>query len=610
MSEAEAPPPDLLRTWGIEPSYEAIGGRRVDIQPETARSLLRAMGAEGPPAPPPAVLVHPAGRPLGLDEPHEVETEDRARVPAPGALPSDVPPGYHTLRRLRDGQATRLIVTPASCHVPPELRAWAWAVQLYATRSRDSWGMGDLADLHALGRWARELGAGALLVNPLHAPLPGHPQEPSPYFPSSRLYRNPLYLRIEDVPGAGALGDRLGALAGAGRELLRARRLDRDRVLDLKLEALEALFASFQGDPEFDAYQEREGKTLEAFATFCVLCERHGRRWRGWPPGLRHPAGAEVRAFAGRHRDRVRFHAWLQWHLDRQLAAAASELAPIHDLAVGVDPDGADAWLFQDVLAEGVSVGAPPDPFAAEGQDWSVPPFDPWRLRRAGYEPFVRTLRASLRHGLGLRIDHVMGLFRLFWIPEGLGPAAGAYVRYPHRELLGLVALESRRAGALVVGEDLGTVEADVLAELERHRVLSYRLLWFEERPPGEYPAEALAALTTHDLPTLAGIWEGADPDAGIRDRLRRHGRVPDGAPVVEAARAAYRTLAASPCRLVAATLEDALGVVDRPNRPGTGDPDNWSLALPVALPELLEDPRPRELARWLQRPPASADPE
>ena len=610
MSQGEAIPPDVLRSWGIEPDYEAIGGRRVDIQPETARRLLRAMDGNGPAPPQPAVLVHPAGRPLGLDEPHEVETEDGARVPAPTALPAGVPPGYHTLRRLRDGHASRLILTPAFCHVPPGLRAWAWAVQLYATRSRESWGMGDLADLRTLGRWARDLGAGALLVNPLHAPLPGHPQEPSPYFPSSRLYRNPLYLRIEDLPGAGALGDRLAAPAGAGRALLEDRRLDRDRVLDLKLKALEALFARFPGDREFDAYREREGEMLELFATFCVLCERHGRRWREWPERLRHPAGAEVRAFAGRHRDRVRFHAWLQWHLDRQLAAAATELPLIHDLAVGVDPDGADAWLFQDVLVRGVTVGAPPDPFAAAGQDWSVPPFDPWRLRRAGYEPFVRTLRANLRHGLGLRIDHVMGLFRLFWIPEGLGPQAGAYVRYPHRELLGLVALESQRAGALVVGEDLGTVEADVRAELQRHRVLSYRLLWFERRPPAEYPAEALAALTTHDLPTLAGIWEGDDPEPGIRERLRRHGQVPEGTSVTEAARAAYGTLAASPCRLVAATLEDALEVVERPNRPGTDDPDNWSLALPVALPDLLDDPRPRELARRLRRPSPERDPE
>ncbi|MBO0688915.1 MAG: 4-alpha-glucanotransferase, partial [Candidatus Dormibacteraeota bacterium] len=396
----------------------------------------------------------------------------------------------------------------------------------------------------------------------------------------------------------------------AGRDLLRARRLDRDRVLDLKLQALEALFARFPGDPGLDAYREREGETLELFATFCVLCEHHGRRWREWPAELRHPGRPEVRAFAVRHAGRIRFHAWLQWQLDRQLAAAATELPPIHDLAVGVDPDGADAWLFQDVLARGVTVGAPPDPFAAQGQDWSVPPFDPWRLRRAAYEPFVRTLRANLRHGLGLRIDHVMGLFRLFWIPEGLGPQAGAYVRYPHRELLGILALESRRAGALVVGEDLGTVEADVRAELQRHRVLSYRLLWFEQQPPAGYPAEALAALTTHDLPTLAGIWEGADPDPGIRDRLRRHGGVREGASVAEAAAAAYGTLAASPCRLVAATLEDALGVVERPNRPGTGDPDNWSLALPVALPALLEDPRPRELVRRLRRPPAAAGPE
>jgi 4-alpha-glucanotransferase len=307
--------------------------------------------------------------------------------------------------------------------------------------------------------------------------------------------------------------------------------------------------------------------------------------------------------FRGEHERRVRFHQWLQWVLDQQLAAAAGEIGLVHDLPVGVQADGADAWAWQDAFAQGVSVGAPPDPFNRDGQDWAVPPFDPWRLRAAGYEPFIQTVRAGFRHGIGLRIDHVMGLFRLFWIPIGFGPSAGVYVRYPHRELLDIVALESERADTFVVGEDLGTVEDVVREELAARHILSYRLLWFEEGPPAEYREESLAALTTHDLPTLAGIWEGSDPDPRVRERLRRYAGVTEGRPTGEVAEAAYEALARSPSRLLAATMEDALGVRERPNKPGTTTEwPNWSLALPLSLEELRRDPRPARLAAALRR--------
>jgi 4-alpha-glucanotransferase len=598
--------------WGVAAGYDDIEGRRVAAEPETVAAVLAAMGAAeaeaGPPEPP--VLVVRAGQTAAVEGSAEVVTEDGATLPVlDGSLPRDLPTGYHTLRRLASGTEVRLIVSPGRCHLPADLRAWGWAVQLYAARSRSSWGMGDLGDLRELGRWAVGLGAGAVLLNPLHAPLPLPEQEPSPYYASSRRYRNPLYIRIEDVPGAERLRERLAGLAAAGHALNERRVIERDRVYALKTAALEELFAAFTSDPDFDRYRRAEGGDLEDYATFCALCEVHGAPWREWPAELRRPDTAAVCSFRLAHEDRVAFHGWLQWLLDRQLAAAASSVGLVHDLAIGVQPDGADAWAWQDSLAAGVNVGAPPDPFNREGQDWSVPPFDPWRLRAAAYEPFAKTVRAAFRHGVGLRIDHVMGLFRLFWIPAGMGPAHGVYVRYPHRELLDVLALESERAGAFVIGEDLGTVEELVRDELAARQILSYRLLWFEEREPAAYRPESLAALTTHDLPTLAGIWEGSDPDPAVRERLVRHAHVDGSARTEDVAVAAYGALAASPSRLVAATLEDAIGVGERPNKPGvpTGlangtEWPNWSLALPLTLEELREDPRPARLASALRR--------
>jgi 4-alpha-glucanotransferase len=589
--------------WGVTAGYHDIGGRWVAPEPETVARVLAAMGADRDEPPEPPVLVVRAGETPPLDGPVEVLTEDGALLTAHGSLPADLAPGYHTLREPRTGRERRLIVSPGACHLPPDLCAWGWAAQLYAVRSRESWGVGDLADLRELGRWAARLGAGAVLLNPLDAPLPLVPQEPSPYYPSSRRFRNPIYIRVEEVPGAERLGERLARLAEAGQRLNERRLIERDRVYQLKLRALEELFEAFPGSAAFGAYVAGEGQGLEEYATFCAISEVHGGPWRTWPLELRHPASPAVRRFRAGRRERVRFHEWLQWLLDRQLAAAAAEIGLVHDLPIGAQADGADAWAWQDVFADGISVGAPPDPFNAAGQDWAVPPFDPWRLRAAAYEPFVQTVRAAFRHGAGLRIDHVMGLFRLFWIPAGSGPAHGVYVRYPYEDLLDVLALESQRARAFVVGEDLGTVESLVREEMARRRILSYRLLWFEEVPPAGYVRESLAALTTHDLPTVAGIWEGTDPDLSVRERLRRHAGVSNDRPVAEVTEAAYRALATSPSRLVAATLEDALGVAERPNKPGTtSEWPNWSLALPVSLEELRRDPRPARLAEVLRR--------
>ncbi|MGH7777968.1 MAG: 4-alpha-glucanotransferase, partial [Candidatus Dormibacterales bacterium] len=552
------------------------------------------------------------GEPLDLRGPAQLLTEAGVSMPLGDRVPAGLQPGYHVVQG-RDGTETPLIVSPGVCPRPGG-RAWGWAVQLHCVRSGESWGIGDLDDLRRLGRWSAELGAGLLVLSPLHAPAPTSPQEPSPYFPSSRLFRNPLHLALERVPGAERLGARLAGLLEAGRALNSSRRIDRDRVLALKMEALEALWERFGGATGFDEYRRSRG--LQEYATYCALAELHGPAWRRWPARFRHPRSPAVADFARALAGRVGFHAWLQWLLDAQLEEAAREIPLMQDLAVGFSLDGADAWAWQDLLAPGVEVGAPPDEFNTGGQRWGLAPFDPWKLRSAGYGPYIDTLRACLRHGAGLRIDHVMGLFRLFWIPAGAGPESGAYVTYPARDLLDILALESARAGAYVVGEDLGTVDEAVRSELAARSVLSYRVLWFEARPTSRYPSRALAAITTHDLPTVAGLMTGSDlalqerlglgPNLDgalvMRRRLLGAAGLPEGAGLEEVLEAAHRALARCPSVLVVACLEDLAGVAERPNMPGTTRPENWSLALPSTLEEMAADARSARLARALRR--------
>jgi 4-alpha-glucanotransferase len=290
----------------------------------------------------------------------------------------------------------------------------------------------------------------------------------------------------------------------------------------------------------------------------------------------------------------------------------------MQDLPIGVDPGGADAWLWQDILAKEVSVGAPRDPFSESGQNWGLPPFVPHKLRAAGYEPFARTLRSAMRYSAGLRIDHAMGLFRLFWIPAGQSPRKGAYVRYNAEEMLSIVALESVRARAFVVGEDLGTVEPGVREKLAQFRVLSYRVLWFEENPPAHYPELSLASISTHDLPTVAGAWSGADfkeqKECGMetseegaeknRKQLQKIADVAESAPVSEAIVKAHEALAEARSVVVLASLDDALGVERRPNLPGTTDDKrpNWSIPLPKKLEEIETDPTVLRIAGIVRR--------
>ena len=611
--------PTQADPWGIVPAYRDSSGKLRETLPETREALIRAMGATADSPPPEVAEVRVLGprETMTVDSPAELRLEDGTTLEILDSLPADLPPGYHNLHTSTGTEPVQIIKRPDGCFLDPDMRIWGWAVQLYAARSARSWGIGDLADLERLGRWSDGLGADVLLINPLSAVAPVQPQQSSPYYPSSRRFLNPLYLCIEQVPGAPDAGVDLDRMAQEARRLNEQRLIDRDRVFQIKMQALELLWTQWNGDAGFDAFCGEGGESLQTFATFGALCEQFDADWRDWPGQYQRADSPSVRRFAEGNAGRVRFHAWLQWLLDEQMAGAAGELPLVQDLPVGVDPGGADAWQWQDVLADAATVGAPPDEFNAEGQDWCLPPFIPHRLRAARFGPFIETIRASLRHASGLRIDHVMGLFRLYWIPKGLGPKRGAYVRYPAEELLAIVAIESHRAGAWIAGEDLGTVEREVRRRLAENKMLSYRLLWFEDKTPDEYPPLAMAAITTHDLPTVAGLWSGADMAARrgiglaaddksygkIRKRLVAATKVPKEASDDEAIRNAYAALARAASAVLVANLDDALAVSERPNMPGTIDQwPNWSLALPGPLEEIESASLPNAIANSLRR--------
>lgn len=587
--------------WGVAPGYHDYGGLWHDAPEETLAEIREVLGARGEEPPPPRAVTVRTDHPLPAIGRGMVVTEDGGEIRVSGALPPDIPLGYHHFQP-EGAPPHPLIVSPGRVPLPSG-RQWGFAAQLYAVRSSRSWGIGDLADLRELNRWSRQLGAGFTLANPLHAATPGGPQQPSPYFPGSRCFLNPVYIAVEEVEGAPGV-DSFAEAVAAGRALNSQRLIDRDRVWSLKQPVLEAAFARGVDEPAFNDYRRDRGDALERFATYCAVAEAHGPSWREWP------AQAESTAAPLR----VAFHAWLQWLAENQLSAAAGELGLVTDLAVGVDPGGPDAWIWSDSFAEGVRVGAPPDEFNTRGQDWGLPPFDPWKLRSSGYAAWIETLRSDMAHGVGLRVDHVMGLFRLFWIPAGTDARSGTYVYYPHHDMLNILALEAHRAGAYVVGEDLGTVEDEVRRDLAERNVLSYRVWWFEEQPPAAWPEAAMGAVTTHDLPTVAGVLTGSDlqaqldigaePNEESSEALARKlsERAP-GSSAEEVVAAVYADLAEAPCYLLTATLDDVLAVEERPNMPGTTDAwPNWCIALPTPLEELEKAPQASTLAHTLRR--------
>ena len=580
----------------------------------------------------PTVAVRVDGRPRPLPGAALVVSEDGNRTEVRDELPGDLAAGWYRLH-LRDGQEATLVAAPP--RVPPTPPTWGWMLQLYALRSARSWGVGDLGDLREFVNWtASEHGAGAVLLNPLHAPGPTHPVQPSPYTPSSRRFANPLALRVEDLDAYRRADPDTRAEVAALRVSATTERIDYDLVWAAKRSALELLWRA-EGRPS--ALGESTAATgLRDWATYCALAERHGGRWTRWPSPLRDVAGPAVAAARRELAPRVAFHAWVQQRCDEQLIAvrdtardAGMALGVLHDLPVGVDANGADAWALAEVLAAGVSVGAPPDNFTPRGQDWGLPPWRPDRLAATGYAALRDMLRAVLAHADGLRIDHVAGLWRLWWIPPGDGPDRGTYVHYDADAMLAVLALEAHRAGATVVGEDLGTVEPEVTQALADNEMLGCAVSWFtrdESAPdepllrPAKWPSRAAASLSTHDLPTAAGFLRGehvrARADLGLLDDvpgeqsvadkeraewlelLRSEGLLtgpdPDESAIITAM---HRLLAATPSRLKLISPYDVLAEPRQPNLPGTIDEyPNWRLPLPETLEELRADPRVAEI--------------
>lgn len=585
-------------------------------------------------------------------------------------IPGNLPLGYHELivtigTHDADGSAedggihttatSTIIVTPNRVGLPRRMgasRVWGYAAQLYSVRSHHSWGLGDLTDLADLCTWSASQGAGYLLTNPLHAAEVAGRMEPSPYLPSSRLFVNPIYIRPELIAEYHDLDQYDASII----ESLRTTTLDddpqalldRDRTWQAKSQALELIHRvdmSASRRMAFTAFRVARGRRLEDFATWCLLSELHGSDWHDWPAELHDPHGAAVARVRREHADRIDFHMWLQWIADQQLSTAQSSgtdagmpVGLICDLAIGVNGSGADAWMLNGLFAREMNVGAPPDPFNQAGQDWGQPPMRPDVLEQMAYAPLREMVSSALRHAGGVRIDHIMGLFRLWWVPKGLGPRHGAYVRYNHEAMVGVVALEAYRAGALVIGEDLGTVEPWVRDHLASRGILGTSIMWFETGPDGrprqpqQWREHAMSSVTSHDLPPTSSYLRGDHVE--LRDRLglltesvdeerenarreretwlaslRQQGVLEADEDDPEQVTLAMHTLLTrTPSKVINATLTDAVGDPRTQNLPGTEDEyPNWRVPLsgpdgePVYLEDLYSSDRVARMAKVLR---------
>jgi 4-alpha-glucanotransferase len=668
----------LAAAYGVATTYEDWARRPVPVAAETVRTVLGLLGVDAvdPAAAlvaherqrqqrglPPTIVVDqervpdpvPAILAEGAEPVAVLELEDDGSRPVEVArtegqvllhLPSGMPIGYHRLR-LSTGQAERtaqVIVVPSSIPGPVDgRRSWGWMVQLYAIRSAGSWGMGDYEDLRQLGIWSADQGADLLLVNPLHAAAPTLPQQNSPYFPASRRFSSPLYLRPQTLPEyAAAPAETRRQVDELAASVPTAELLDRDATWQAKRAALQLLFPQRVARPDAEA-----SAALDDFALWCALADRHGPDWRIWPIELRDPRTDAVGQARDEMQEQIDFHRWLQHCCDEQLAAAqAAAVAAgmstglVHDLAVGVDPGGADAWALQGELAVGAGVGAPPDSFNQQGQDWGLPPWRPDRLEETGYAPYREMVQAVLRRGGGLRVDHILGLFRLWWVPQGSTAADGTYVSYDAHAMLGILALEASRTGGLIVGEDLGTVPPQASVALAERGVLGSVVLWFERddpdqqtvrfTPPETWRELAMASVSTHDLPTAAGFLAAEHvrirADLGLLGRpreqeaaaarrekdalldlLRSEKLLAAHASTEDVVLAMHAVLLRSPARVVLASPADAIGDLRQPNLPGTTDEyPSWRLPIadaagePVSYEQLRDDPRVARLARML----------
>ena len=683
-----SPGPDLLalaRAYGVATEYHDWQGRRVEVPASTLIAVLAAFGvsasttalcrkalrnrrirrplpscivlraeptggtgrgdeatAHAPADAPPRLWIEleNGGRRYDVSQVRSRPSEVEGFAEYDYAIPAGLPLGWHRLCGHFGGEthSCPLAVAPNKLETASANgrgRAWGFALQLHAVRSQQSWGIGDLEDLTQLALLAgNDLGAGFLVINPLHASSGVKPIDPSPYLPASRRYPDPAHLRIESTheyayappeirQQVDALGDDLRKAGPAG-DLI-----DRDAVWDAKLSALRLLYElppSERGpgrDADLRAFLRREGEPLRTHATWMTIVARHGRDETTWPRGLRNPQSARTRSWQKAEAAEIDFHCWLQWLLDEQLAIAktACERARmpygiIHDLAIGAQSNGADVWADSQVYAHGVMVGAPPDEFNQSGQNWGSRPWRPDKLAETGYSSYRRILQGTLRHGHGLRIDHVMGLFRLWWIPEGRSADQGTYVGYDHEAMLGVLTLEAHRAGAVLIGEDLGTVEPWVRTSLASRGILGTSVLWFERDANGRplhaarWRTESLATVTTHDLPPTAAVLSGDSLDASDwLATLRREGLLRKGAGEPETVDALHRYLAWTPARLVGVYLPDAVGDRRPHNLPGTDAETypNWRYPLadgggsPVLLEDLARNPRVRSLARALR---------
>jgi 4-alpha-glucanotransferase len=641
----------LLAAMGFDASSEAAADRtRRALRERENEQLLPAVRVTTA-AGAPIACVLPRGWPSRVEWELEVADEHghvarqagRATVRTGRrievALDQSPELGYYTLRLTVRARARaidarqRLVVASTRCVSPEAIlhgqRVVGLTANVYALRSARNWGVGDTGDLHHLAEWAARIGGAFVGVNPLHA-LRNRGHGISPYGPVSRLFRNVLYIDVEAIPELAESGDARAMVEQSGSRIARLRaasHLDYEAVMTTKRPVLEALHRTFaehhrgQDTPRGRAYAEyveTQGEALDDFATWCVLDEREeGRPWQTWPAEVRESHGPAVRAFRARERERVDFHRWLQFELDRQLGDAQARARglglPIglyQDLAIGAAADGSDTWMNPDLFLDGATVGAPPDPYAAAGQNWGLPAINPHRLAADGYAYWVRLVRAALRHGGALRIDHILGLFRQYWIPAGMRAADGAYVRFPAEDLLGILALESVRANALIVGEDLGTVPPEVPPALERWGMLSSKVLYFETdakrgrfKPPDTYPRLALTTANTHDMPSIAAFWReldidlrakvGAIPTKRAVDRARRERAVAREAlamalieeglwpvgeePTTDLAlrEAVHSFLRRTPSWLVGLSLDDLVGQVEPVNLPGVAS-DRW----------------------------------
>lgn len=622
----------LAAAAGIAPDWHTIDGQHHVVSVETQRALLAAMAlpattagevrdslwrlAAPSRAPLPPLVMAAAGQPSVVrvrtpDAWLVVEQADGRATPVPVAegqarLPP-LAPGRYALRA--GGETGELIVTPPRAFEPAALahgqRIVGLSAQLYTLRRDGDQGIGDFTALAQLGALAEQAGAKLIALNPLHALFPADRERASPYHPSDRRFLDPIYL---DVPAA-------GPVAAHGKSVV-----DYPTVWAAKAAALAGVAEEARGEA-FACFVADGGQALTDFCAFQVISEAHASDWRGWPTALRDPANPEVAAFVAAHPERLAHHQALQWLCDRQLGAAAARapgLGLCRDLAVGAAPDGAEAWAAAGRLAASVSIGAPPDAFAPQGQVWGLPPPNPHSWRAEGYRSFSALLGANMRHAGALRIDHVLGLTRLFWVPDGASGADGAYVAYPQADLLGVLALESQAARCLVVGEDLGTVPDGLREALGAAGVYRYTVLPFEREgaaftSPKRYPARALACVSTHDIAPIAGWWAGTDLDErralGLFDAAAcaaaqaaraadktalLTAMAEDGAAAAwtaesefspELAAAIYGFAASGPSRIFMLQLEDLAGERVGVNLPGTDrERPNWRSRLEAPL--------------------------